>query len=189
MKRTQFMILILIVASLLGVAFLNLYLVPKISDDNPDNAVNDTNALTQDFGSMLKYRTKYMGDNSGVININNNLPLSDIQKTFSLHPETFTVEINYNVNASSIKEKKLEQAIIYNATANFVLVDNLSSIKLNFKDISYSVSRTSLEKWYGNKLSKFQNKDKFKKEVQSKLSNQTYLDKFMAEATTKTEKS
>ena len=186
MKRTQFMILILIVLGLLGVAFLNLYLFPKISDDNPTNNVtNNTDALTHDFGSILKYKTKYMGDNSMIININNNLPLSDIKKTFSLHPDTFTVEINYNVKSSSIKEEKLEQAIIYNTTTNFVLVDNLAYIKLNFTDISYSISRTSIEKWYGVKLSKFENKDKFKKEVQSKLSNKTYLDKFMEEVVQK----
>ncbi len=189
MKKRKLIVLTLIIACILSTAFFQLYLVPKISEDSLANVTNDTDVLTQDFSSMLIYRTKYMGNNSNIVNINNNLPLSNIGKSFSIHPEAFAVEINYNVKASSIGDKKLEQAVIYNATVNFVLVDNLASLKLNFADIAYSISRTSLEKWYGVKLSELQNKDKFKKQVQSKLTNKTYLDKFMTETVQKKVKS
>ncbi|WP_026882173.1 DUF4825 domain-containing protein [Clostridium akagii] len=185
MKKAKFVIIISIIAVILGMTFFQLYLIPKFSDDNLENVTNDTDAITQDFNNVLIYKTKYMGNNSNIININNNLPLSNIKKSFSIHPETFAVEINYDVKASSIEQKKLEQAIIYNATVNFVLVGNLESLNLNFNDITYTISRSSLKNWYGVNLSSFENIDKLKKGVQSKLSNKTYLDKFMEEVVQK----
>lgn len=185
MKKAKFVIIISIIAVILGMTFFQLYLIPKFSDDNLENVTNDTDAITQDFDNMLIYKTKYMGNNSNIININNNLPLSNIKKSFSIHPETFAVEINYDVKASSIEQKKFEQAIVYNATVNFALVGNLESLNLNFNDITYTISRSSLENWYGVNLSSFENIDKLKKRVQSKLSNKTYLDKFMSEVVQK----
>jgi hypothetical protein len=182
MKKRNYVIIFLFIMVILGVIIFKIYPNPKISELTNTNILD---ATTQDFSVLLPYKSKYMGNNSSIININNNLPLSEIKKSFYLNPDTLTLEINYAEASKNINYKKLKQCIVYNSTSNFVLIDNLQTIKINFTDKTFTLSRNSLEKWYGKNLLEFQNVNNFKSQVQNKLNDENYVDKFMQEVVDK----
>jgi hypothetical protein len=182
MRKRNYIIFLLFIILVLSVTVFKIYFNPLIAKHNN---INTSDPLTENFTNLLPYKSNYMGDNSNIININNNLPLSQIKKSFYLHPDTLMAEINYNKSTKNIDSEKLQQAIVYNSTANFVLVDNLKTLRLNFTDVSFTISRTSLERWYGTKLSDLQNVSKFNKEVQDKLNDVDYVNNFMEHVVSK----
>lgn len=144
------------------------------------NDIKQNDALTHDFGSVLKYKNFYMGDSSNIINLTYNLPLKNVAKTFNLYPEKLMLEINNKDTVSDIGETKLKQALVYNSTAYFVLIDNLKIVKFNFVGVSYTIKRGQVEYWYGvNSLRTLQEVNKWKSDVQKKLYDEDYVDNFM----------
>lgn len=180
MKKINLIIIILILAGMIGTTYVEAYVKPQMNKDKEQYAENQQDPEKHDFKAIIKYSNKYMGNASNIINLNYNLPLGNIQKTFQLVPDKLTVEINYEKDSSKIDQKTLSEALIYNSTANFVLIDNLQVIKFNFKEASYTISRDSVENWYDVKLSNLKNEAAWEKNVQNKLNNESYVDSFIS---------
>lgn len=177
MKKKNVLIILLVAVAIISIIFVRNIL----TINNQEDSFNQEEALKSDIENLSKYKSKYMGDASNFLNLNNRLALYDIPKTFQLYPDELMAEINYEEAASNIDEGKIKRGLFYNSTANFVLIDNLKVLKLNFEEVSYTISREKLEKWYGKELSSLQDYEQWKKEVADKLSDTEYIDKFIKE--------
>lgn len=124
---------------------------------------------THDFKKVLAYENEYMGNNSNITNLFNNLPLSKYRKVVELDPDTFTFIVNYNMSGD-------ENSVIYNTTAAFVLINNLEVIDLRFLDQSYVVTRKNVEQWFGDDFDSLIDPVVFKEKVQKPLIENTSAD-------------
>ncbi len=177
-KKRNFIIIILLVIGILAFGVTEFYIKPQKQKQEAKYKLEQQYALTHDFDNVLKYKSKYMGNASNIINLNYTLPLCHIPRVNKINSDKFEYTIDYEGTVSSIGQETVKSDLIYNATANFVLIDNLKSINFNFIDISYNITRSDVEKWYNADLASFKDKTKWKKEVQDKLLDKTYVDKF-----------
>lgn len=53
---------------------------------------------SHDFKKVLAYENDYMGNNSNITNLFNNLPLSDRRGVVELNSDTFTFIVHYNTS-------------------------------------------------------------------------------------------
>ncbi|MBU3143528.1 DUF4825 domain-containing protein [Clostridium sp. CF012] len=99
--------------------------------------------------------------------------------SFELFPDKLTADVNYKNTIENINENKVNKALIYNSTAAFALIDNLEVINYNFTNLTYKVSRSDVEKWYGQKLSGLLKSEEWKNKVQDKLLDYEYVNGFI----------
>lgn len=130
---------------------------------------------THDLYYVLPYKNPYMGNAGNLSNLNRHLPLADLPATFQLYPDQLTAEIRYNTATTQVEEALLKQALIYNATANFALIDNLEGLIFRFTDISYSFTRKQVQSWYDRRFEQLLNEEVWDREVKGKL-NQLAVD-------------
>jgi hypothetical protein len=181
MKKINIILVMLVLIGVVGITYIEVYTKPQIRRQEQKYTDEQKEPLTHDFKRVLKYKSKYMGDASNLSSLNANLPLSNISKTFQLYPEELTVDINYKESIGRIDELQLKQALIYNSTANFALIDNLKVLRFNFQGSSYTITRSEVEKWYGIELSQLQDPLTWQKHVQRKLTDISYVDSFIKE--------
>ena len=105
---------------------------------------------------LFNYRGSYVGDNSAVGNILNNLPVTVYTKDFDLqtNEEPYGIILNYDGSESKAERK---ESFIYTATYLFALIRNVDWIKYNFADQEYEITKEKLQRWYGGNFSNFQN--------------------------------
>lgn len=176
MKRKNYVLIILcIMVALTSIAILKTFLSSKTV---ASPVVSSKTPTTENFSDLLQFKSKYMGNNSNFINLNNNLPLSNFKKTFSFDTNSLTAEISYDTSVKSLNEKNLRQALAFNSACNFILIDNLQALKLDFTDASFTVTRVELNKFYGLDISTLKNSDEFYKVIQAKLNDSDYLKQF-----------
>lgn len=124
---------------------------------------------THSFKKVLAYENEYMGNNSNMTNLFNNLPLSNYRDLVELESDTFTFVVNYNTSSD-------EKTVIYNATAAFVLIKNLEVIDMRFSDDSYVITRENVEQWFGDEFDSLLNPAVFKERVQMPLKENNTTD-------------
>ena len=112
---------------------------------------NETNT-----NDIFQYKNSYVGDNSAVGNIANQLPAAQHFNGFELktNEEPYGVLFNYDWLET---ENEYKETVIYNASYVFALVQNLDWITFNFKSTGYTISRETLQEWYGTQLSEIEN--------------------------------
>lgn len=179
MKKINIVIIALLALGLCGLALMEGYIKPGIRKKEEQYLAEQGDPLTHDFSRILKYRSRYMGDVSNLANLNADLPLSDFPRTFQLYPETLMAEINFQGPAKAIEKALFNRILLYNATANFVLVDNLEVLLLNFEDSSYSITRSAVEDWYSVELASLQEEAEWTERVQQPLSDGAYVNAFI----------
>ncbi|UFJ41126.1 DUF4825 domain-containing protein [Brevibacillus humidisoli] len=179
MKKRNGWIIALMMIGVIGMLYVEGVAKPQLQRQEQQEQLAQLNPLTHDIAHVLPYKSKYMGNAGNLTNLNNRLPLYNIAKTYQLYPDQLTAEISYEEAAASIDEELRTHAIVYNSTANFVLIDNLQVLKLNFQDDSYTIRREAVERWYGDAFNSLQEKERWEKEVSSKLSDQGYVKRFM----------
>lgn len=130
---------------------------------------------THDLNTILKYRSKFMGDASNDANLFYHLPLSDTGMNFQLFSEKLALEVNYKDTVWKIGEERVKRSLLYNSTAAFALIDNLKEIDYNFPGTSYRVKRTDIETLYPNFADILQT-NQWKTSVQVKMDNTQYVD-------------
>ena len=123
---------------------------------------------THKFEKVLTFENSYMGDASNLNGLFNALPLSEYKGTIEMDSDVYSLIVNYKTPAEEI-EKQAKQAVIYNTTAAFTLIDNLETVDLHFEDRSYTVTRDHVEKWFGTTLIDFKEPEVFKEKVQNHL--------------------
>lgn len=173
MKKTFRLILVLVVIALVG----TLATIQKQRKMEADRMMR-ANALGHEIESVLKYKSQYMGDASNISELNRNLPLFDIERTNEIDSKNLKYRIKYEDRVFNIGEYRVKSNLIYNATANFALIDNLEAIEFYFEDVSYTLSRQNIVDWYGDDISSLLKKEVWAERVQSKLSDPKYIDEF-----------
>ncbi len=174
MKTKNKLIIGLIAVGIVFVVAAQGTIMPRIAQKEQPVAESQ-DLSTHDFDSVLKYKNEYMGNASNLANLFHSLPLNDIEMSFQLFPDTLTAVINYKAPVKAIGQDKVNKALIYNATAAFVLIDNLEGVKFSFEGSSYKVLRSDVEKWYGVDLPVLAEKVAWEKTVQGKLGDDDYV--------------
>ena len=128
--------------------------------------------------NIMKYKNKYIGNNSNTGGLINSLPLSDYGYVFEI--DDTNLIINYDMTKWYYNDDLyVDKALIYNSVCFFVLIDNLNSITYNFSGSTYYIDRDMVVKNYPNysKLIKDNkvNKNNFNKYVLEKINDDEFV--------------
>ncbi|AJS60941.1 DUF4825 domain-containing protein [Paenibacillus sp. IHBB 10380] len=176
MKTRNIVIICLLLVGVISFGILHGIVMPQLAENEKEYSEDQQDPITHDVTSVLKYSNKYMGNSSNIANLVGSLPLGNIDKSFQLFPDVFTLEINFKEDISNMNKKHLETSLIYNATAAFSLIDNLEAIHFIFDEASYKVTRSAVAQWYAvDDLSFLTDKTTWRELVQSKLTNDHYV--------------
>ena len=129
--------------------------------------------------NIIKYKNKYVGNNSNTGNLIRNLPLSEYGYVFEIDSKTPGLTIDYHITDWYINENYyLEKSIVYNSVSIFSLIDNVSYIKYNFSGKTYLVNRSSMSNipGYNEIIKDGINKEAFNKYLESKINDIEFID-------------
>ena len=130
--------------------------------------------------NIVKYKNKYVGNNSNDGNLIGSLPLSEYGYVFQIDSNNLGLIIDYHITDWYINENYyLEKSIVYNSVSIFSLIDNVEYIKYNFSGKTYEVKRENVENNFPNyeKIVKDGiNKEAFNKYLEQKVSDIDFID-------------
>lgn len=170
--------------------FYNLF---RINHDTPNEYYIVDNLKKYDFSTVprspfnrnlsgidniIKYKSKYIGDNSNTGNLINSLPLSNYGYVFEI--DDTDLIIDYHITDFQFNDNLyVNKALIYNSVSLFGLIDNLNSITFNFSGSSYYVNRNNIVDNYSNYLKVFKNdninKKNFNKYVEKVMNDNDFI--------------
>ena len=128
--------------------------------------------------NIIKYKNKYIGNNSNTGNLISNLPLSEYGYVFEIDSKDNGVTIDYHVTDWYINEDKyLEKALLYNTVSIFSLIDNVEYIKYNFSGNTYMAYKTDVIK-YPHYKDIVNNKNAFNKYLENKMNDTDFTSKW-----------
>ena len=155
----------------------NEYLViDKYKKYNIDNIpTSPFNRNKSGIENIIKYKNKYVGNNSNDGNLINNLPLSEYGYVFEIDSKNNGLIIDYHITDWYINENYyLEKSLLYNSVSIFYLIDNVEYIKFNFSGKSYLVHREDIINNYSN-YNKIKDKNTFTKYVDNKINDIDFI--------------
>ena len=130
--------------------------------------------------NIIKYKNKYVGNNSNDGNLIASLPLSEYGYVFEIDSYNLGLIIDYNITDWYINESYyLEKSIVYNSVSIFSLIDNVKYIRYNFSGKTYTVTRESVSSNFPNYKDIVKdgiNKDAFNKYLEQKISDIEFID-------------
>ena len=101
--------------------------------------------------NIIKYKNKYVGNNSNDGNLISSLPLSEYGYVFEIDSNNLGLTIDYHITDWYINENYyLEKSIVYNSISIFSLIDNVKYIKYKFSGKTYEVKRENVENNFPN---------------------------------------
>lgn len=196
MKTREKLIMALLTCGIIIFCYINFIVIPKTNIAGIKYGLEQMDAATHDLNYILKYKHKYMGNASNLINLYRHLPLNIDKTTFQLFSDDLTLQVQYkdkvevigaqsltdreNIPEGTPKQKQaaiqneVHKSLLYNSTAAFALIDNLEYVEYKFLDVTYQVSRADTEKLY-NDFNKLLMQPAWKEQVQQPLSNSTYV--------------
>lgn len=169
MNGKNLWIVSLFIIGLLGLVVVEGFINPKIAADQRRYEDEQNSPLTHDFTALAKYQNAYMGNFSNLSHLNQNLPLHEQLDGYQLFPETLTAQINYSLNTDEMDAVQLDRILVYNALANFVLIDNLEQVVYQFKDTRVVFDRKLAQRWAGTELKALQKPERWDSIVREKL--------------------
>jgi hypothetical protein len=169
MKARNVWIVCLLVIGLISLVVVEGFVNPRLAADQSRYEEQQKHPLTHDFTAVTKYQNAYMGNFSNLSHLNQNLPLHEQLDGYQLFPETFTAQINYSMNTDEMNAVELKRVLVYNAVANFVLIDNLEQVAYQFKDTRIVLDRKRAEQWAGMELKALQKPEQWDSIVRQKL--------------------
>ena len=129
--------------------------------------------------NIIKYKNKYVGNNSNDGNLLNSLPLSEYGLVFEIDSENLGLIVDYHITDWYINDDMyVERALIYNSVSIFSLIDNVQYINYNFAGKSYKIERTKVQELYPNynKINENEiNEDNFNIYLESKINDDAYI--------------
>ena len=136
------------------------------------------NRLKSGINNIIKYKNKYVGNNSNDYALIGNLPLSEYGYVFEIDTENLGLIINYNITDWYIEDSHyLSAALVYNSVSIFNLIDNVEYVKFNFSGASYEITRNDVENNYPNYKEINNNLyDNFDKYVESKMNDINFVE-------------
>ena len=146
----------------------------KFTEENPFN--RDKSGID----NIIKYKNKYLGNNSNTGNLINKLPLSEYGYVFEIDSSKLELKIDYHTTDWYIKENLyLEKSLLYNAVSIFSLIENVDKITFNFSGNSYKAYRKQIEETYPNYNDIIEsgiNKDNFNKDLEKKMNDNDFVE-------------
>jgi hypothetical protein len=123
---------------------------------------------------IFQYKGSYIGNNSAVGNIINELPGSKAFKYFSLQTKEkpYGMVLHYGDVTGNIKE-----IYISNVTYIFALIKNADWITIDFPDEKVTLTRQQIQQWYGKDLSEITNEKDLKNLIQTNVNNKNKVKK------------
>lgn len=129
--------------------------------------------------NIIKYKNKYVGNNSNDGNLISNLPLSEYGFVFEIDSEKLELTIDYHITDWYINDNcYLEKSLLYNAVSIFSLIDNVKEVTFNFSGKSYKTSRSRVEELYPNYndiINNDINKENFNKYLENKMNDDDFV--------------
>lgn len=129
--------------------------------------------------NIIKYKNKYVGNNSNTGNFLNSLPLSEYGLVFEIDSEKLALTVNYHITAWYINDDMyVKKALVYNSISLFSLIDNLQYITYNFAGESYKIDRIKVKEIYPNydKITENGiNKDNFNNYLENKINDDMFI--------------
>ncbi|GIP38813.1 hypothetical protein J31TS4_20930 [Paenibacillus sp. J31TS4] len=178
---------VLLAIGLAGTVVLEGIVKPRLQAEEEQYRLKQQSPATHDYSAVLRYHSNYMGDSSNFINLNNRLPLAGVPKTFQLYPDRLAADVIYEIPSAELGEQLVRQAVLYNATAQFALIDNLQELRLLFPDGAWRVARADAEAWYGMELGSLRDVQRWRNTVQAKIVDDSFVDGFLAACAARTE--
>ncbi|MEK3773872.1 DUF4825 domain-containing protein [Paenibacillus sp. FSL K6-4396] len=169
MRGKNIWIIALVVLGVVGLVYVEGVVNPGIEAKQDRYEAEQQNPLTHDFAALAKYRSPYMGDNSNLSHLNQALPLRERLNGYQLYPETFTAQVNYSLNTHEMDAEELERILVYNAVANFVMIDNLEQVVYQLENTSHTLRSEAAQQWTGTELKELQNPELWNSIVRDKL--------------------
>lgn len=180
MNKKNIWILILLIIGISGIVAVEGYAKPKAREQEARYAAEQQNPYTHDISRSLQFKSKYMGDAGNLIKLNDTLPFNELNRTYQLYPDELTAELKFQASSVDMDAAKLKEMLVYNTTANFVMIDNLQVLRLTFEDITFTIHRKAVEEWYGGEdsLRPMQNEKQWYEVVQMKMKDNAYIEEF-----------
>ena len=140
---------------------LSLLVILIVSGCNTNNEKED----------IFKFKDSFVGDNSAIGNIVNQLQGAEHLKGFELETKEkpYGIILNYDWSES---EQNYKKTAVFNATFLFALVQNAEWITFNFDTQEYKITKENLQNWYGVDFSELKNEDDLKALTQKHLENE-----------------
>lgn len=129
--------------------------------------------------NIIKYKNKYVGNNSNTGNLISNLPLSEYGYTLEIDSTNLGLIINYHFTDWYInKNNYLEKSLLYNSVSIFALIDNVDYLEFNFSGTKYRVTRKQIIDIYPNAnmiITQDINKDNFNNYLEKKMNDNEFI--------------
>ena len=120
---------------------------------------------------IFKFKESFVGNNSAVGNIVNQLQGAEHLKGFELETKEKPYGINLNYDWLD-SEQNYKKTAIFNATFLFTLVQNVDWITFNFDNQEYKITKENLQNRYGKDFSELESEDDLKVLTQKHLENE-----------------
>ncbi|MFD0710403.1 DUF4825 domain-containing protein [Paenibacillus sp. GCM10027626] len=179
MKRVNIVIIALFTCGLIGLILIELGIAPGVESREQQLAKEQRLPKTHHIEEVLKYRHDNMGNAANITRLNSELPLGYVDRTYSLDSERLAINIKFASDAASIGQELVEQALLYNSTANFALIGNLQTIRYQFENAAYTVERRQIEALYGKELWRLLEGNRWSEDVQRQLSDTEFIHQFL----------
>lgn len=145
--------------------------VPNVPFDRDESGIDN----------IIKYKSKYVGDNSNDSHLINNLPLSEYGYVFEIDSENLGLIIDYHITDWYINDDLyLQKSLIYNSVSIFALIENVEYIQYNFTGNSYRVDRETIEDNYPGYAKIVNNneidKTEFNNNLESKIKDNIFIE-------------
>lgn len=164
-KRRVMMIAILIIGVPLFI-WIQFFEVPSKAKIGEEKLQQDP--LTHQYKDVTSYASAHMGDVSKTVGLLGALPFSQYKQSVELDADSLTITASYTVDEEVPKEK-IQQAIVYNSLAIFTLIDHVEQIDWLVNDVTYEVTRSRVENWFGRTLVDLKDPEIFTEKVQTPL--------------------
>ncbi len=114
--------------------------------------------------NLFKQQGTYLGDNSSVRDIVQQLPHGDQLKKMELSTKDkpYQLTLRYAGYEEGQVEQKSNRTAIYNATALFTLIPNVDQVNMTIEDASYYFTKQQLRDWYGKDFTTYDNEKALK---------------------------
>ena len=156
------------------------YIIDEKKEYNFDTIpITPFNKNKSGIDNILKYQSKYVGDNSNTGNLISNLPLSEYGYVFEIDSNNLGLTIDYHITDWYINDEMyVERALVYNSVALFSLIDNLQYVTYNFTGNSYTIKREKVQELYPNYSNINENginKDNFNIYLENKMNDDVFI--------------
>lgn len=135
-------------------------------------SANDTNH------DIFQYKGSFVGDNSAVGNITNQLLGAEQLNGFELKTdeEPYGIVLNYDGIESKQAYKDL---VIYNATYLFTLVQNVDWITFLSEFSDYTITKDNLQNWYQKELHEVQNEENLRELIEKYVEDENKVNELL----------